>query len=465
MKNKVIAYNKKNGLIAKGDKIVAGVSGGKDSVCLLHVLNELREEFNLELIVVHVNHKIRGEAAAQDAEFVKKMAEQMGLTCYVEEIDVKELAKVKRISEEEAGRMARYDTMEMVRLANGYDKIAVAHHQEDVAETVLFNLIRGTGPKGLSGIPSKRDDLIRPILFADNEEILNYITKNELKYREDATNQEAVYTRNKIRLKVFPYLEKEINARAGAHVAEAAARIALQNQYIENQAKKEYVKLVRFEEAEYSYDTVEFMKLEPVIQVEVVRLILQNLIKNAKDVDGTHYQMILELGGKEVGKRVNLPGRIVVEKTYDGIRFFEAQWEEGEMSSFCAECKPPCTKLGTSNGECYRIRMEIFEDWRERGEIPQKDYTKWFDYDKIKNSIFLRNPQEGDYLTIDTKGKKKKLSRYFIDEKIPAGLRSEELVLADGNHIIWVLSGRISEEYKVTNQTKRVLEITKERLS
>ena len=411
MKAKVIAYNKKNGLIAMGDKIVIGVSGGKDSVCLLHVLNELREELNLELLVVHVNHLIRGEEAREDAEFTQNLAKELGLRCYVEEIDVRALAKMKRISEEEAGRQVRYETMEMVRMENGFNKVAVVHHKEDVAETVLFNLVRGTGPRGLSGIPPRRDELIRPILCLDKAEINEYIEKNQLEYREDGTNMEPTYTRNKIRLEVFPYLEREINTKARAHVAEAARRIALQNEYIENVAKKEYVRVVRMDGAGYAFSVDEFSKIEPVIQVEVIRFILQNLIANAKDVDGVHYQIILELLDKEVGKRVNLPGKVVVERTYEDIKFFEEEETDREAGPFLAECKPPCTQLAVLDNECYRIRMEICENWRELGEIPQKDYTKWFDYDKIKNDIFLRNPMEGDYLTIDANGKKKKLSR------------------------------------------------------
>lgn len=467
MKDKVLAYNKKYNLINKGDKIVVGVSGGRDSICLLYVLHELSKELKLKLMVVHVNHGLRGEAATEDAEFVRETAQKLSLPCHIEEIDVKGLAHIKRISEEEAGRMARYETMEMVRLTNGFTKIAVAHHREDVAETVLFNLVRGTGPKGLSGIPPKRDDLIRPILFAEKEDIMSYLKKHNLTWREDLTNSETSYTRNKIRLDVFPYLEKEINAKAKMHVAEAARRISLQNEYIEKVAKKEYVRVVKTEAAEYTYEVKEFAEIEPVIQVEIVRLVLQNLIENTKDIEEIHYHMILDLLKKGVGKQVNLPNGVTVERTYREVRFFQKKnlAETGLLkNTVSTKCEPPCSKLGTYRGECYRLRMEINENWRELGEIPQKDYTKWFDYDKIEHDIFLRNPEKGDYLTINAKGKKKKLSRYFIDEKVPAALRGEELVLADGKHVIWVLSGRISEGYKVTDSTKRVLIITKERI-
>ena len=140
MRAKVIAYNQGQELFKKGDKIIVGVSGGRDSVCLLHVLNSLKEKFSLSLYAVHVNHCLRGKDADQDAAFVAELAASMGIPCHIERVDVREEARVKRVSEEEAGREIRYEVMEMLRVEKGYDKIAVAHHQDDVAETVLFNL-------------------------------------------------------------------------------------------------------------------------------------------------------------------------------------------------------------------------------------------------------------------------------------------------------------------------------------
>ncbi len=471
MKNKVKAYNKIHNLFQRGDRIVVGVSGGKDSVCLLHVLNEWKMEYELSLFVVHINHGIRGKAADEDAAFVEALANKYGLPCHVENIDVKDLARVKRISEEEAGRMARYDTMEMIRVQNGYDKIAIAHHQDDVAETVLFNLFRGTGPKGLSGIPPKRDYIIRPILFAQSEEIMDYIQENHLEYREDDTNHDTIYTRNKLRLDVFPYLEREINAKAKLHVAEAAQTIYMQNAYIEKQARREYLRVVKAETCEYYYHIEDFQKIESVIQVEVVRLILMNLVQNAKDIERSHFLMVLSLSDKEVGKKVDLPQRIVAERTYDSVRIYEKSVRVAEETEpYCLECQIPGKHIVMMGEERYRICLEkvSLRDSRsllEQGKIPEKDYTKWFDYDKIKNDVLLRNPLEGDYISLNEEGKRKKLSRYFIDEKIPAGVRGEQLILADGSHVIWVLaSGRISEEYKVTEKTRTLLVITKERV-
>lgn len=459
MKAGVIAYNKEQKLFEKGDKIIVGVSGGKDSVCLLHILNELKEEYSLSLMAVHINHSLRGETADEDAAFVENMAAQMGIPCHVEKVDVRAEAKIRRISEEEAGREVRYAVMEMLRVEHGFNKIAVAHHQDDVAETVLFNLLRGTGPKGLSGIAAKRGYTIRPILFAAAEEISEYIKENQLLFRVDSTNEMDVYTRNKIRLNIFPLLEQEINARAKAHVAEAATRIALQNEYIGKQAKKAYLKVVRMEAGEYNYRVEDFENLEKVIQVEVLRLILQNLIPSAKDIDKTHYRMIRGLATKEVGKRINLPEGVVVQRTYEEVRFYQSA-DERQENEICMRCTVPMETVVEMDRERAVISMQVADRQVRLDEIPQKDYTKWIDYDKIQDDIFLRNPREGDYLSLKGRTSKKKLSRYFIDEKVPADRRSAQVVLADGSHIICVLnSGRMSERYKVTEDTKRILMI------
>ena len=225
-KDKVLKYNKRNKLFHRGDRIVVGVSGGKDSVCLLDVLDRCREEFDLTLLVVHVNHGTRGEAADRDEQFVKDMAADRGLECYSEKVNVRQAAKERKMSEEEAGRFLRYQIMRHVCMEKSFDKIAVAHHQDDVAETVLFQMFRGSGPRGLSGIHPKREYVIRPILFAEGREIEEYVRENKLAYCEDQTNYSEEYSRNKLRLRVFPYIEREINNRAKAHVAIFCAAFA-----------------------------------------------------------------------------------------------------------------------------------------------------------------------------------------------------------------------------------------------
>ncbi len=454
-KDKVLKFNERNRLFGKGDRIVVGVSGGKDSICLLDVLDKCREEFDLKLLVVHINHCLRGEDADRDQAFVEALAKERGLDFYCEKIDVREVAKERKMSEEEAGRHVRYQIMQHVCMEKGFTKIAVAHHQGDVAETVLFQMFRGSGPRGLSGIHAKREYTIRPILFAEPEEISAYIEENNLPYRVDSTNLMEEYTRNKLRLRVFPYVQKEINPRAKQHVAKAAQKIAMQNNYIERQAKKEYMRVIHVERGEYYYDCEEFDALDIVIKLEIIRLVLKNFRDSVKDITEKHYKMIISLSGKVAGKQVTLPGNICVERRYGCVWFKNVSNEE--RKELYVECEFPFEKVLEIRKERMRLDMDVVLREELPEEIPQKDYTKWFDYDKIKGGVRLRNPQDGDYFIMDASGKRKKLSRYFIDEKIPSSERKKEVVLTDGDHILWAIPGRISSAYKVTEETKRVL--------
>lgn len=454
-KDKVRKFNKRNRLFGKGERIIVGVSGGKDSMCLLDVLDKLKEEFGLSLLVLHVNHCLRGEEADRDEAFVKEQAQARGLPFYSERADVREIAAQQKMTEEEAGRFARYQIMKHVCMEKGYQKIAVAHHQEDVAETVLFQLFRGSGPRGLSGIHPKREYIIRPILFADGREIEQYIEENNLKYCEDSTNFDVDYSRNKIRLRVFPYVEKEINNKAKIHVAKAAQKIALQNSYIEKQAKREYMQLVHADRGKYYYDCEEFEGLDLVIQVEILRLILKNFRDSVRDVTEAHYKMLISLTGKKVGKRIVLPGNIFAERRYGEVWFQPCPVRE--QKRYQMECQVPYEGRVEIRQERMQIYMDVVPREKLPEEIPEKDYTKWLDYDKIENGMCLRNPIDGDYFIMDASGKRKRLSRYFIDEKIPSGDRRKEIVLADGNHVMWAVPGRISNAYKVTEETKRVL--------
>ncbi len=455
LKDKVLKYNKRNKLFQRGDKIIVGVSGGKDSVCLLDVLDRCKEEWELTLLVLHVNHGLRGEAADRDEKFAEELARERGLEFYSEKVDVRRIARERKMTEEEAGRYVRYQIMRHVCMERGFDKIAIAHHQDDVAETVLFQLFRGSGPRGLSGIFPRREYVIRPILFAEGREIEEYIEENQLAYCEDATNFVEEYSRNKIRLRVFPYVEKEINSKARVHVARAAQKIALQNAYIEKQAKKDYLQVVHVDRGEYYYDCKEFDRLDLVIQIEIIRLVLDNFRESGKDITEKHYKKIISITKKEAGKRIILPGNICVERRYGCVWYRNDTGQKQEL--FLQECVMPYEGIVEIRKERMRIAMDVIPREKLPEEIPQKDYTKWFDYDKIKSGVQLRNPLKGDYFIMDPDGRRKKLSRYFIDEKIPSSERCKEIVLADEDHVIWAVPGRISHAYKVTKETKRVL--------
>ena len=212
MRKKVISYIKDNKLIKSGDKILVALSGGPDSVCLLNILFELKEELNIEIAAAHLNHLLRGEDAFKDEEYVIDLCNKMGIQCFVKRVDINVYAKEHKLSSEMAGRNVRYDFFDEIVKKEGFNKIATAHNANDQAETILFRLMRGTGLEGLGGIKASRDNkIIRPILCLSREEVEKYIELKDLNPRIDKTNFEKIYNRNKIRLDILPYMKENFN--------------------------------------------------------------------------------------------------------------------------------------------------------------------------------------------------------------------------------------------------------------
>lgn len=459
MKQKFVQYITEQALFAPGAHLVVGVSGGADSVCLLRLLCEIQEEWDLTLSVVHINHGIRGQEADEDAAYVAQLAKRWHLPFFLVEEDVPKLAREQGLSEEEAGRELRYREFESIRQSRGANGIAVAHHQEDQAETVLFQLLRGSGVRGLTGMLPKRGHIVRPLLGMSRREIEEYLAKEKIFYRQDSTNDDIHYARNYIRKELFPLLEQRLNQQVVRHLAELAGDAGQWCEYIDEQAKPVVERLLqRQKEGELALDIKALLQEKKVIRDEVLRAFFSYGIKGGKDVSRTHYCQVWELLHKETGKRVYLPDRTVVERRYDKLYIYQEQAEEKE--ALYVECNIPSVNIVDMDGENSRIALTVKSRADLPKEIPQKDYTKWFDYDKILGSLVLRNPREGDFLIIDEEGHRKKLSRYFIDEKLPASVRKDQLILAEGNKVLWVIPGRMSTDYKITKKTKRVLVVS-----
>lgn len=460
LKEQLITFAEENQLWKKGDGIVLGVSGGADSVCLLQLLYEAKNEYDLKLYVVHVNHGIRGEEAKRDAAFVEALAKEKSLPFFLVEKNVPKYAKENKLTEEEAGRMLRYQIFEQIRKEKNATSIAVAHHKDDQAETVLFQLFRGTGVRGLAGMAPKKDSIIRPLLFAERKEIEVYLQEKKMSYCQDSTNEEVEYSRNCIRHEILPKIEKEINGKARSHIADSAKKVAQWRQYMEKQGEIFYEKIVTKRE-EFLVDIPAFQKLDVVIQDEVLRKLFLQWIPAAKDIGQIHYDKVKALIEGENGKRITLPQRVIVAKRYEQLVFMREEITK-EKNRISLTCEIPSKHIVENDGGIYEISLELWNRGDLPTKIPQKDYTKWFDYDMIKSGLVLRNPQPEDYFSLGN-GKTKKLNRYFIDEKVPREERVNHLVLAENDHVLWILPNRISEAYKVTENTKRVLVVTKER--
>lgn len=453
MRRKVEAAIKKHGLLHPGGQVLAAVSGGADSVCLLYVLAQMREDWDLELEALHVHHGLRGEEADRDAAFTKAFCEKLSVPCSIRYVDVHALSKEKGLSEEEAARELRYQALEeradQWERQSGKDvKIAVAHHGDDNVETILHNLFRGSGLKGLGGIRPMRGRIVRPLLTVTRQEILRFLQEEGISYCQDGTNLEADRTRNKLRLKILPMICSDINVRAGEHILQAAERMRQADAYLEQQAAlwlKQYGILERERDAPdqtaRSGAGAEALRREPaIIQTYVIRQMIGDMTGSKKDLTSVHVEEVRELLEKQAGRMADLPYGLMARRTYDHL------WIE--------------RKDGRKKPREIAAPRLVFETFfYEKGmEIPKNQYTKWFDRDKINGMLSVRTRQTGDHILLPG-GRHKTIKSYMIDEKIPAHLRDQVFLLADGSHILWVIGGRISEGCKVTEKTKQILQV------
>lgn len=453
MITRVEEYIRNHQMIQKGDKIVIGISGGADSICLFHVLFLLKEKWELTLIPVHINHNLR-QTAKRDENFVKAFCEEKGCKVRIFSEQIEEYANEKKISLEEAGREYRYHVFKETLRMEHADKIAVAHHENDVAETFLFHSIRGSSIQGLGAIQPKNQEIIRPLLCVTKKEIEHYLRQNHLEWMEDETNRDNHYSRNKLRNQVIPVLE-EMNPKAVEHIANCAKDLREMNEYIKAEAKKAFEICVKESGEGLLLLEQPFFALPDVLKREVIKLIYENFVKSLKNIGRIHYDMVLETFSYQTGGKRELPDKIMWVREPLGIYFsktgntpekIEKVWINMEESN------PIWIKF---NG--MDIKLELLKNKNE--EILKKTYTKMFDYDKIVGKLCFRGFEEGDYFILNTAKNKKNLRRYFIDEKIPAKDRNFIPLLAEESHILWVLGKRISEYYKVTKETKRILQV------
>lgn len=487
-------YMQVHGMAEADDCIAAGVSGGADSVCMLHLLVRLQKEIPFRLAAVHVNHGLRAEAG-EDAAYVEKLCGEWGVPFYLREVDMAGYAAAHRLSQEEAGRLLRYQVFQEVlaEIKNGdRGRIAVAHNADDRAETMLFHMFRGSGLKGLSSIRPVRESVIRPLLCASREQIEAYLREEGLDWREDATNREDVYARNKIRHHILPYAKQEICGGAVSHMGELADMLTETESYLARETERLYDRYVKEDmerklvgnraaagalEAGNLYGEVRieldgFRTEDVVMQKRILLRALERLTPHRKDITARHVAGLMALTTKEGSKKLFLPYGIRAVKQYDVL--FLRRGDEAARPGDLPEI--PIAESALMPGvpaeyDAADFGIFTFTLWetaflptatffyRKEQNIPENRYTKWFDYDKITTSLLLRTRQPGDYLTIDDALHTQSVKQYMINEKIPKVKRDGMYLLADGTHILWVPGHRVSRQYRVEKNTRRILEV------
>lgn len=486
MIDKVRNYIEMHHMLTKGSGVVMGISGGADSVAMFLLLLQLREEYALSLYAVHINHKIRLEAEA-DAEYVRRICAENGVPFYLYEEDISCMAKQQHKSEEEMGREYRYRCFFEVMKQNGADTLAVAHHMGDQAETVLFHMVRGTDLAGLRGIlpvQTKPVKIIRPLLCCQKKELTDWLEERKVLWREDRTNQENIYMRNKLRNEILPLLE-QINSQTVSHLAELADKAA-EYQIFFNDRVQEYMaeKVCIIKEGDDIVCEVlreSLLAEKPIFAKAVIYEMLSRVCGFKKNLTNNHVQAVCNLLENQSGRKLSLPYGVEAVISYEKL-LIRKNLEQEEVFWGEEILVPEQFREGSAQGQTVCRTVEIplggrlLLEWIEARSLSAKqrknllfyaknsknNYTKFFDCDTIKDTLYLRKVKKGDYIVINEQGGRKKLSRYFIDTKTPCSQRRDAIVLAADSEVLWIVGGRRSERFKVQGDTEYILKVTYE---
>ena len=312
MKKKVIETIRKYSLIEDGDKIVLGVSGGPDSISMLNILKEIKEEqiIKFEIYVAHINHMIR-EEAIDDEKYVEDYCNRNNIKCYIKRIDVVKIANDKKIGTEEAGRNARYDFFEEILKETDSNKIAIAHNKNDKIETIIMHLLRGSGLLGLKGIEPIRDNkFIRPLIECERSEIEQYCEENELNPRIDKTNFENEYTRNKIRNMVIPYIKQEFNPNIIQTLSRLSEVVTEEVEYVDKQTQKIYQQiLIEKTDQQIALNLKKFNEQEKIIKSQLILLATKQLMGSTQGIEKIHIEDIIKLCNNNIGNKYLTPNK------------------------------------------------------------------------------------------------------------------------------------------------------------
>lgn len=465
MRNKVMNLLMNHNLLEKGDRVLVAVSGGPDSVSMLHVLKELSVTLELQLFVFHLDHRVRGESSLEDARFVKELAAGMGIPSFILSFDVPRYRRIFGMSLQEAARKVRLRLLARTAEKIKAPKIALGHNSDDQVETILMRIIRGSGPEGLTGMSmisklpvpgAKKALLIRPLLEISREEIERYCRENKLTYRKDSSNLKAVYRRNKIRLELIPYLEEQYNPRIREALLNMSRTLNRENVFMEEQAHLAFPELLLEESmGRVILRSPPVIKLHPALQVRIFRIALNRLKGNLSAVEYKHIESILKLlnqGGPHGS--LTLPGGISIKKSYDRLQFFQKQKKAEERLKGKIILQVP------GSTEVPELGLVLQAEVLEREKLPwppDPEKEAYLDYDRVTFPLYLSLRWPGArFKPLGLEGSKK-VKDFLIDQKVPREERDNIPLILSGSSILWVVGKRISHPYRLTEETRRVL--------
>lgn len=421
------------GLINRGESVLVALSGGADSVCLTHALCALKNEIGITVSAAHVNHGIRGEEADRDEEFARQFTNSLGIEFYSVKLDIPAKAKENGVSEETAGRNARYAFFDDLCRKYGIDKIATAHNKNDNAETIAMNFIRGSTVRGLGGIPRLRGNIIRPLLDVSRAEIERYCSENKLEYVTDSTNLSCDYTRNKVRNILIPLIEREFNSSFTETVTKNAVLAAEDSAYIDKTARTEYDRLVKDGRAEIK----ELMSLDAAVRRRVVYYMLSEASGTKSGIGAAYVKSALSLAEKQSGASADFPHGVKLRNEY-GFLVAEKHAEEKAPFEYTL-------KIGKNYiPELLSAITVTPADKRERDGAVYLSASE-------DNKIVIRSRRTGDIFRPSGMTGSKKVKEYFINEKIPRDKRPLVPII-EINGVIAAVGKRVDRRFLFTDK-------------
>lgn len=484
----MLRFIQEHHLVSDQHSLLVAVSGGPDSVCLLHILFQLREELGIKLHMAHLDHQLRGEESAADAQYVSGLAHRLDIPATMEQRDVKAYQAQRHLSLEEAAREVRYTFLAQVAESIGADQVAVGHTMDDHIETILMHLIRGAGTRGLRGLqPTTRWRLtknsltiVRPLLSVSRQETADYCRHHQLAPRIDASNLSLSPLRNRIRHQLLPLLQS-YNPRVAeallrtAHIAEDALA------FLDTESAQLWGEVAREQKNTVVFDKERFLELPSALKRYLLRASIEKLSGNLKDIEARHIEEIMAALTKPAGKRISLPDDLIFSVEYDKYLLSS---DAAVLSPFpTLESEFPLKVPGETLIPGWRIRATIIDPSVIKGKpeganapsettIPHplikgkgikgmglinNLFTAYFDLDRAGNKLAVRPRQPGDRFQPLGMPQPKKLGEFMIDAKIPHAWRQQIPVVCSPQHILWVVGWRIDDRAKVTANTKQIL--------
>lgn len=477
-------------MLTSNTKLVVAVSGGPDSVTLLHLLFKLRPKYNLRLWVAHLNHQLRGREADFEAEWVKEFAVKLGIPVISDTFNVPALAKEKKLSLEEAARLSRYNFLEEVANQMGASKITLAHTASDQAETLLMRLMRGSGLDGLSAIPPVRDKIIRPLIEVFREQIEDYCRENNLQPRLDSSNRETSFLRNRVRLNLIPYLSREYGDRIERILFQTVNLLRQDSEYLKEETERVFKSVLEEEiHEELVLNEEKLSCLHPALQRRVIRKAIEKIKGDLRGITFDHIVSILKLYKTKRPKQLDLPHGLVIRHRYQDLLIRKGKEKRlsfvrnlvipgttkltelnlaldteliSELSGFSSQ-KDSQKRLGEafiSSGRfmaCHPLASAKNTNSPQIHDFPEPQ--AWFDFDKLEPPLYLRTREKGDrFHPLGMRGSKK-VKDFFIDLKIPLEERERVPLLMGKDKVVWIVGYRIDQRFKVDRDTRAILKV------